>query len=55
MSRSLAVALGGAATLVILLALHVQLNLGGWPRVVGALGSRQVARGELVVGYLPVT
>ena len=38
-----------------LFALHVQLNLGGWPRFLGRMRSGTQVRGELVVGYLPVT
>ena len=47
-----AAAVGG---LTALFALHVQLNLGGWPRFVGRLRSGTEVRGELVVGFLPVT
>ena len=43
-----------AGGLVALFALHVQLNLGGWPRFLGRLRT-PVARGDLVVGFLPVT
>jgi hypothetical protein len=46
----------GLLGLAVLFALHVQLNLGGWPRFVArALRGRQAVRGELVVGFLPVT
>jgi NitT/TauT family transport system substrate-binding protein len=38
-----------------LFALHVQLNKGGWPAFAGRLSSDRMARGELVVGFLPVT
>ena len=41
--------------LLALFALHVQLNLGGWPRFLWRLRSGTQVRGELVVGYLPVT
>lgn len=52
MKRWVGVAL---AALAALFALHVQFNLGGWPRLVArALHGRDV-RGELVVGFLPVT
>ena len=44
-----------ASLLGLLLALHVQLNLGGWPRFLRRLGSSPVTRGELIVGFLPVT
>ena len=43
---SLALALGGVT------AAHVILNLGGFRK---ALAGRKTARGELLVGYLPVT
>ena len=55
MSRSLRILLLTGASLVGLLALHVQLNLGGWPRVIAGLTGHRQARGELVVGFLPVT
>jgi len=38
-----------------LFALHVQLNLGGWPRFLARMHSGGKVRGQLVVGYLPVT
>ena len=38
-----------------LLALHIQLNRGGWRRAVSRLGAPGGARGDLVVGFLPVT
>ena len=44
-----------ALALAALFALHVQLNLGGWSRFVGRLGKGGAARGELAVGFLPVT
>lgn len=44
-----------AAVLAILFALHVQLNLGGWPRFLKQLRTGGTARGELIVGFLPVT
>ena len=43
------------AALAALFALHVQLNLGGWPRFVARALHGPAARGELVVGFLPVT
>lgn len=44
-----------AAALALLFALHVQLNLGGWPRFLKRLRGGDTVRGELVVGFLPVT
>jgi hypothetical protein len=41
--------------LLVLFALHVQLNLGGWPRFLARLGPAAEQRAELVVGFLPVT
>lgn len=38
-----------------LFALHVQLNLGGWPSFVRRLSGGSEQRGELTVGFLPVT
>jgi hypothetical protein len=52
MKRWVAIAL---ACLAVLFALHVQLNLGGWPRLVGRALHGPAERGELVVGFLPVT
>jgi hypothetical protein len=43
------------AALAALFALHVQLNLGGWPRFVARTLHGTAARGELAVGFLPVT
>ena len=42
-------------SLAVLFALHVQLNLGGWPRFVGRALHGPEVRGELTVGFLPVT
>ena len=52
MKRWAGIALVGLA---LLFALHVQLNLGGWPRFASRLLHGRAARGELVVGFLPVT
>jgi hypothetical protein len=52
MKRWVGIALAGLA---VLFALHVQLNLGGWPRFVSRAFHGRVERGELVVGFLPVT
>ena len=43
------------AAFALLFALHVQLNLGGWPRFVARALHGQAERGELTVGFLPVT
>lgn len=43
------------AALAALFALHVQLNLGGWPRLVSRALHGEAARGDLTVGFLPVT
>jgi len=43
------------AALAALFALHVQLNLGGWPRFLARLRGGTEVRGELLVGFLPVT
>ncbi len=55
MSRTSRMALIAAAILLGLFALHVQLNLGGFGRVLARLGSRREVRGDLAVGFLPVT
>lgn len=55
MSPSRRMLAASAAVVALLFALHVQLNLGGWPHFVNRLLGRGAARGELVVGYLPVT
>ena len=52
MKRWAGIALGA---LVALFELHVQLNLGGWPRLVSRALHGPAARGELPVGFLPVT
>ena len=43
------------AALAVLFALHVQLNRGGWARWLRPARAGGPARGELVVGFLPVT
>ena len=43
------------AALAALFALHVHLNLGGWPRLFSRALHGPAARGELTVGFLPVT
>jgi hypothetical protein len=48
-------ALMAAAILLGLLALHVELNLGGFGRVLARLRSPSAVRGDLAVGFLPVT
>ena len=55
MPRTIRIGVTLAATLVGLFALHVQINLGGWPRFLGRLRHGGAVRGELVVGFLPVT
>lgn len=55
MSRSRRYAVGTLGVVAGLFALHVQLNLGGWPRFLHRLQAGGTARGELVVGFLPVT
>ena len=55
MRRSLRIPLLALAGLAALFALHVQLNLGGWQRVLAGLSGHRRAREELVVGFLPVT
>ncbi len=52
MKRWVGIALAGLA---VLFALHVQLNLGGWPRFVSQALHGPAVRGDLVVGFLPVT
>ena len=47
--------LAAVTLLFVLFVLHVQLNLGGWPRFLHRLGSSATTRGELLVGFLPVT
>ena len=54
MGRRLRVGAAIGAALVALFALHVQLNLGGWQRVLRRSTATPV-RGDLVVGFLPVT
>lgn len=55
MTRSTRSVLVTVAVLLGLLALHVQLNHGGFGRAASRLGAGPVARGELIVGFLPVT
>jgi len=55
MSRMSRLPLAAAAVLLGLLALHIHLNHGGLARVVKRLGSGAHVRGELAVGFLPVT
>ncbi len=55
MSRTIRVGAIGVLALGALFALHVQLNLGGWPRFLKRLGAGREVRGELRVGFLPVT
>jgi len=55
MARSIRIGAALIGVLATLFALHVQLNLGGWPRFLKRAGSGGQARGELLVGFLPVT
>jgi hypothetical protein len=55
MGRQGKIVVSVAAMIIGLFALHVQLNLGGWPRFVGRMRTGNQVRGELLVGYLPVT
>ena len=55
MTRSMRLGAAAAGVLIGLFALHVQLNLGGWPRFLHRVHSGGPARGDLVVGFLPVT
>ncbi len=55
MSRTLRLAIAAAVVLIGLFALHVQLNLGGWSSYLTRLRGGSDVRGELVVGFLPVT
>ena len=55
MARKLRTGAVLVATLLALFALHVQLNLGGWPRFLAHLRPGPAVRGELIVGFLPVT
>ena len=48
-------AAGIVVALAALFALHVQLNLGGWRHLLRGSATHGMARGELVVGFLPVT
>ena len=54
MGRRLRIGAVFGAGLIALLVLHVQLNLGGWQRVLRRSTTTPV-RGDLVVGFLPVT
>jgi hypothetical protein len=42
-------------TLLVLYALHVQLNQGGFGRASRRIAGNPAPRGELVVGFIPVT
>ena len=55
MPRNVRVGAALTAALVALFALHVQLNLGGWRHFVSRMTRGGEVRGELVVGFLPVT
>jgi hypothetical protein len=46
---------GTLGLLTALFAAHVQLNLGGWPRFLHRMRTGHEVRGELAVGFLPVT
>jgi hypothetical protein len=54
-ARASRLAFGTLAILASLFAAHVQLNMGGWPRFLHRMRSGAEVRGELVVGFLPVT
>lgn len=53
--RASRLAWGTFAVLGVLFAVHVQLNMGGWPRFVHRMRMGHETRGELTVGFLPVT
>jgi hypothetical protein len=55
MTRQLRLALASLAVLALLFALHVQFNLGGWSHALKQAGKKPEVRGELIVGFLPVT
>ena len=55
MSRSTRLALLAVAVLLGLYALHIHLNQGGLGRAARRLTGGPAARGELQVGFLPVT
>jgi hypothetical protein len=56
MNRTGRFVLGAAAVLGAVTALHIRLNQGGFERFWKKLaGAGAPARGELIVGYLPVT
>jgi hypothetical protein len=54
-SRTAKLGLGVAVAVAALFALHVQFNLGGWPSYLKRLSGGPETRGELVVGFIPVT
>ncbi len=53
--RASHLAWGTLGLLTALFAAHVQLNLGGWPRFLHRMRTGHEVRGELAVGFLPVT
>lgn len=55
MSRTTRFALLAAGALLALMVLHVELNRGGFGRAVKRFGQEKAVRGELAVGFLPVT
>src|SRR5215510_2792321 len=55
MRRTAKVSLGVVAAVAAFFALHVQFNLGGWPSFLKRLQGGSEQRGELTVGFLPVT
>lgn len=55
MRRAFKLALGTTALLGALFVVHVQLNKGGVARAVRGVGRSSAVRGELEVGFLPVT
>ncbi len=55
MNRTARNLVAATALLATLFALHVQLNLGGWQYFLARVGKTDAVRGELVVGFLPVT
>jgi hypothetical protein len=56
MSRTGRFVLGVAIVLGAVTALHIRLNQGGFEQVLKTLSGRGApVRGELIVGYLPVT
>jgi NitT/TauT family transport system substrate-binding protein len=55
MHRGARLALATLATLITLFVLHVELNLGGFTRIARRFKTGDAVRGELTVGFLPVT